>query len=222
MSPDARKPSPPLTLIKGASSAAASAAVCHETKLEIAGPDRDIDWSILMARAQEGDGNAYRRLLNEITPYLRSFAARYHRDPRDIEDSMQDTLLTLHAIRHTYDPRRPFTPWLVAITRRRIIDRLRQQKRSRSREARLEPEHETFAAPETNLSETASDARALRQAVEGLPPGQREAVKLLKLEEMSLKEAARISGLTVAALKVATHRAITNLRQKLRNWSREA
>lgn len=221
MSSDARKRIPPLTLIKGASHSADTTATHGERGHEDALPDRDLDWSILMARAQDGDRDAYRHLLNEITPYLRSLAARYHRDTRDIEDSVQDTLLTVHVIRHTYDPRRPFTPWLVAVARRRIIDRLRQQKRSLSREARLEAEHETFVARETNLSEVASDERTLREAVESLPPGQRQAVKLLKLEEMSLREAARVTGLSVAALKVATHRAITNLRKKLVNWSRE-
>src|SRR5258708_35732958 len=91
---------------------------------------RDVDWSILMARAQEGDRAAYHRLLQEITPYLRSLAARRHRDPNDIEDAVQDVLLTVHSIRQTYDPARPFAPWLVAIANRRFIDRLRRQGRT--------------------------------------------------------------------------------------------
>jgi RNA polymerase sigma-70 factor (ECF subfamily) len=62
---------------------------------------RDIEWSILMARAQSGDATAYRRLLEDILPYLRPLAARWHRDPRDVEDTVQDILLTLHTIRHT-------------------------------------------------------------------------------------------------------------------------
>ena len=50
---------------------------------------RDTDWAILMAHAQDGDRSAYQRLLQEITPYLRSLAARRHRDPSDIEDAVQ-------------------------------------------------------------------------------------------------------------------------------------
>ena len=76
---------------------------------------REVDWSILMAHGQAGDQEAYRRLLEEITPYVRSLAVKSHRDPTDIEDSVQDVLLTVHAVRHTYDPTRPFGPWLVAI-----------------------------------------------------------------------------------------------------------
>jgi len=176
---------------------------------------RELDWSILMARAQDGDRGAYRRLLEEITPFLRSLAARRHRDLSDVEDAVQDVLLTLHAIRHTYDPARPFGPWLVAIANHRLIDRLRRQGRLRSRETALMPEHETFSAGQPNLCEKSLDRRELREAVEKLPAGQRQAVRLLKLEERSLKEAAAISGMSIGSLKVATHRALKSLRKIL-------
>ncbi|HYQ93727.1 MAG TPA: sigma-70 family RNA polymerase sigma factor [Burkholderiales bacterium] len=184
-------------------------------------PDRTLDWSICMARAQEGDREAYRRLLEEITPYLRSLAARLIRNRSDVEDAVQDTLLTVHAVRHTYDPMRPFGPWLVAIARRRIIDGLRRRGRAALRETPLEAEHETFAGPEANFHEAASNGRALREALEGLPPGQRDAIRMLKLEEMSLKEAAAASGMSITALKVATHRGLKRLRNIFGRQSRE-
>jgi len=168
-----------------------------------------------MAAAQSGDAAAYRRLLTAITPYLRAMAARHHRDRADIEDSVQDILLTVHAVRHTYDPARPFKPWLVAIARRRIIDRLRVQGRKRARETFLLPEHETFAAVETNIHEAEPDARALKEAVAQLPESQRQAVTLLKIEEKSLKEASAASGMSITALKVSTHRAVKTLRKLL-------
>jgi len=179
------------------------------------GSTRELDWTILMARAQSGDRDAYRRLLGEIAPYLRSLAARRHREPSDAEDAVQDILLTVHAIRHTYDPTRPFGPWLVAIANHRLIDRLRREGRLRSRETALMPEHETFPADQANLYEKVSDGRNLREAVEKLPAAQRQAIRLLKLEERSLKEASAMSGMTVASLKVATHRALTSLRKIL-------
>lgn len=176
---------------------------------------RGHDWSLLMARAQGGQRDAYRLLLEDIVPYLRSLAARRHRDAGDIEDCVQDVLLTVHAARHTYNPNRPFGPWLVAIANRRTIDRLRIRGRSTARESELTDEHETFAAPEANFHDSASDARALHRAVESLPVAQREAIELLKLREMSLKEASFESGTSIAALKVATHRAVKNLRKIL-------
>ena len=179
-----------------------------------AGSDRE-QWSTLMARAQSGERDAYRRLLTEITPYVRALVARHHREKADIEDTTQDILLTVHTIRHTYDPARGFAPWLAAIARRRIIDRLRKQGRTRSRR-RLEPRHETFEAPAANREDSKWDPEALRQAVASLPSGQRQAITMLKLEEMSLKEASAKSGMSIASLKVATHRGVKALRNLLK------
>jgi RNA polymerase sigma factor (sigma-70 family) len=176
----------------------------------------EIDWSILMARAQDGDQIAYHRLLREITPYLRALAARRHRDRSDIEDSVQDILLTIHSIRQTYDPTRPFAPWLVAIADRRCIDRLRQQGRKLNREVSLLPEHETFADAAANgNAEKILEVRDLEQAIDQLPRAQREAVRLLKIRQLSLKEAAGESGASVDSLKISMHRALKNLRKIL-------
>ena len=218
MSPSSHNRGPDLTLVAGAVPSSASDSRPAPERPAA----RELDWSVYMARAQAGDREAYRRLLEDVAPYLRSIAARHFRNSGDIEDAVQEVLLTVHAVRHTYDPARPFGPWLVAIANRRVVDGLRRQGRSRAREVALDAEHETFAAPEANYHEAASEARALREAVESLPPGQRDAIRMLKLQEMSLKEAAAVSGMTVVALKVATHRALKSLRKILGRQDRKA
>jgi RNA polymerase sigma-70 factor, ECF subfamily len=186
------------------------------------GPASDgrLDWSRLMAGAQDGDRDAYRALLEDIAPYLRSLAVRWFKDASDVEDAVQDVLLTVHVVRHAYDLSRPFGPWLLAIANRRMIDRLRNQTRAKVRDIALTAEHVTFSGGQANLppssQESSLNEAALHEAIENLPPDQRQAIKLLKLKEMSLKEAALTSGRSVAALKVATHRAIANLRRLLR------
>jgi len=172
------------------------------------------EWAALMVLAQGGDGASYRKLLVGITPYLRAIASRAHRNPSDAEDTLQDVLLTLHAVRHTYDASRPFKPWLAGIARHRVIDRLRALGRASTREVALELEHEAFPAAEFNVNGS-FEAQDLHLAIRALPPGQRQAVTLLKLQERSLKEAAAVSGMSVGALKVATHRGIAALRQLL-------
>ncbi|RWA75467.1 MAG: sigma-70 family RNA polymerase sigma factor [Mesorhizobium sp.] len=167
-----------------------------------------------MARAQDGDSAAYLRLLEATTPYLRSLASRWFRDQRDIEDAVQDVFLTVHAIRHTYDPARPFGPWLVAIARRRFVDRVRRNIRQRTHETPLTAVQETFIESEANLEESL-DRMGLEGLIEKLPPKQQQAVSLLKLKEMSLKEAAKVSGMSIVSLKVATHRALKDLRRML-------
>lgn len=171
-----------------------------------------LDWSELMKRAQEGDKIAYEHLLIEMTPYLRSLAAARLATAPAIEDAVQDVLVAIHALRHTYDPTRPFGPWLVTIARRRIIDAYRREARRSGREIAFEAKHETFADDQANFDERA-DRQVLHDAIDALPPHQREAIRLLKIEERSLKEAAAMTGLSIATLKVSTHRAIRKLKE---------
>jgi len=178
-------------------------------------PDDAAAWSSLMARAQDGDTVAYRRLLEDAIPYLRSLAARHRALSGETEDVVQDILLTLHAVRHTYDPGRPFGPWLVAIARRRIVDRLRRRGRIAAAETTLEPKHETIAATGANIHMAVARRRELQGAIGALPAGQRQAILLLKLRGLSLREAALESGMSIAALKVASHRAMKALREML-------
>jgi RNA polymerase sigma-70 factor, ECF subfamily len=122
-------------------------------------------WSKLMAWAQDGDREAYRRLLEGVIPYLRSLARRCFKESADVEDAVQDALLTVHMVRRTYDPARPFGPWLAAIASRRIVDRLRRDTRRRAREVALSADHETFADPATKLDRGALDEAALGHAI---------------------------------------------------------
>jgi len=171
-----------------------------------------------MKAAQSGDTVAYEQLLETITPLLRRVVRRTRTflDPDEVEDLVQDILLSVHAVRRSYDPARPFMPWLLAITRNRMADGARRHARTSAHEVAVNNLDVTFAAESTNpLTEGYGDPEALRQAIETLPAGQREAIELLKLREMSLKDAAATSGTTVGALKVATHRAMVALRRLL-------
>lgn len=172
----------------------------------------------LMQAAQAGDAEAYAALLEAVAPRVRQIVRRQRgfAGPEDVEDLVQDVLLSLHVARATYDPGRPFMPWLMAIVRNRLADGARRYVRRAWHEVAVDDLAVTFESTATNTTtETADDAHALRDAIRSLPPGQREAIELLKLRELSLKEAARATGVTVGALKVATHRAIAALRRML-------
>jgi RNA polymerase sigma-70 factor, ECF subfamily len=174
-------------------------------------------WAGLMAVAQNGDRVAYERLLREIVPFVRAIVSRQHRTADRIDDIVQDVLLTVHRVRHTYDPARPFEYWLATIARRRSIDGLRRRLRTQANETADEDAYETFADPAANRATEVRDASdVLGGAIAGLTARQREAIDLLKLREMSLAEASRASGQSIAALKVNVHRAIKALRVKLK------
>ena len=172
----------------------------------------------LMRTAQAGDRDAYSALLFALLPLLRE--AVRHRfpflQPHDIDDLVQDILLSLHASRATYDPSRAFLPWLGAIARNRMADSARRYARRRAHEVATEQPLETFPADAANSSATGyGDSQALGQAMAALSPGQRQAIELMKLQEMSLKEAAAATGMTIGALKVSVHRAMAALRKAL-------
>lgn len=168
-----------------------------------------------MAAAQAGDAAAYERLLRAILPLLRAIARRRIQDVAEAEDAVQDALLTIHQLRHSFDPRRPLRPWIGAIAERRAVDRLRRHGRRGGRESPLDDYRETLAAPAANAGEQRVAAAELRAAVAELPHAQRTALVLAKLEDLPLAEASARSGMSVGALKVATHRAVKALRRRL-------
>jgi RNA polymerase sigma-70 factor (ECF subfamily) len=125
-------------------------------------------------------------------------------------------LLSIHAVRATYDPARPLMPWVAAIIRHRLADAARKHMRQGAREVAVDDLDVTFQASSAkSQAETFDDTEALARAIQALPSGQRQAVELLKLRELSLKEASAVTGSSVGALKIATHRAIASLRRAL-------
>ena len=181
-----------------------------------ASSDAPDDWGAWMARAQAGDQQAYRALLQAIGPWLRAIARRML-GHEDAEDAVQEILLVVHGVRHTYEPGRPFKPWLSTIATRRCIDILRRRRRDGLRVGdamALEAEADDAPDPLERL-ERAQRGERLHAAVAGLSPGQRDAVRLLHLQELSLREAEAHGRQRAGALKVASHRALKALRRAL-------
>jgi RNA polymerase sigma-70 factor (ECF subfamily) len=172
----------------------------------------------LMRAAQTGDASAYVELLTRITPRIRRMVRRGHASASAsaIEDLVQDVLLSIHAVRATYDPERPFTPWLLAIARNRTVDSVRRQARVAAHEVVVDDIDVTFSPEDTNSQgRVFAELTALRRAIAALPAGQRRAITLLKLQGLTLKEAAAASGTSTGALKVAAHRAMAALKRML-------
>ncbi len=183
--------------------------------------DRDGDgeqWARWMLLAQDGDRHAYHALLQAVTPYLRTIARRYLGYGEDAEDAVQDVLVIVHGIRHTYERGRPFKPWLNTLASRRCIDLLRRRAFRLRNEVAGEDPSEDAASAGAGPADSASrdhDADRLHRAVAALPKRQREAIRLLRLNELSLREAAAASDQSIGSLKAACHRAIKSLRTAL-------
>jgi RNA polymerase sigma factor (sigma-70 family) len=166
------------------------------------------NWDRLMAAAQVGDANAYRTLLAELALWLRRYYAR-RLPPAMTEDAVQDVLLAIHEKRHTYDPARPFGPWLAAIARYKWIDRLRSLKADAA-----EPLDENIGVPDHGDAVIAGST--FQQLLAELKPPQAEAIRLVKLEGYSVEEASRTTGQSVSLIKVNIHRGLKRLANIIR------
>ena len=169
-------------------------------------------WQRLMIAAQAAEPRAYSELLQEASSFIRVIARRYHSDAGTIEDVVQETLISIHRVRQTYEPGRAVEPWIAAIAKARAIDALRVRLRRLKMETPVAAEvlaniPDTLRSSENSLAASTSVAEAMA----ALPPAQRAAVRLLKIEELSLREASEASGQSIPALKSALHRAMLSL-----------
>jgi RNA polymerase sigma factor (sigma-70 family) len=169
-----------------------------------------------MAAAQAGDRRAYERVLADSVALIRAVARRHGVAHDQLDDVVQETLLTLHRVRHTYDPARSYDAWLAALAGHRAIDGLRRRGRQAWREIGddVAVARHADGRDASVESERAQQARRLRAAIAKLPPGQREAIEQLGLKELSLEEAAARTGRSAGALKVNLHRALKALRDR--------
>ncbi len=173
----------------------------------------DISLEEQMVRAQEGDRQAYGAVLEEAARISRNYLRRKVNIDEDLEDIIQEILLSIHKARHTYDGKRPLKPWIFAIATYRFNDYLRRHYRVNARES------VDFADIEHRLSqdvtEPAYDSELLRDTLNLLPEKQRKIVYMMKVEGYSAREVAEEVGMSVSAVKVAAHRAYKKLKEKL-------
>lgn len=125
---------------------------------------------------------------------------------------MQEVLISIHTARHTFRPERTLAPWVRTIARNAVIDHARRRGRQLARYSEVEAE--TLEGPALELPQPGLSPRISR-ALEELPHGQRQAVVLLKLEGLSVAEAAARVGVTPGALKLRAHRGYRALRDLL-------
>jgi RNA polymerase sigma-70 factor (ECF subfamily) len=163
----------------------------------------------LMERAQNGDREAFYALFQDIGPLVTRFLRRRLPDRGEIEDVCQEALIAVYRSRHTYQPTRPFEPWLFAIVRRVSAEHLRRSRIQSLAQVEMNEESDFGAQDDSGL------AVELDQALERLSPAQKQALSLTKLFGLSLAEASRRAGTTVGSMKVRIHRAHQSLRRSL-------
>src|SRR5216684_2310271 len=147
----------------------------------------------LMIAGLAGDSAAHRALPGRLSKHLRAFYKNmmpsYGRGDSDAEDLVQEVLIAIHTRRHTYDPNELLTPWVYAIARYKLIDYLRRNRASLAN-VPIEDAGELLAQ---------------------LPLKMRRAIPYVKLDGLSVSEAAVRSGMSESAIKVNIHRGLKAL-----------
>ena len=165
----------------------------------------------LLLKGLAGDEAAHRAFLTESAALLRAyFRNRLRGAPEDAEDLVQETLVALHTRRDSYDPNYPLFAWFYAIARYRLIDHLRRAKLRR---------HDGLDGLELGETDPAYEASNARRDIAGLldrlPAKQRTAIRMVKLEEKSVRETAAATGLSESDVKISIHRGMKALMQLL-------
>ena len=163
----------------------------------------------LMELAQGGDGDAFQQLFEEVGPIIARFLRRRLADDAEVEDICQEAMIAVYRSRHTYQPTRPFEPWLFAIVRRVSSQHFRRARERLGFQVLLDE------LPEMSPEVSTSRDMEVREAFEQLSPTQIEALSLTKLSGLTMEEAARRTGTSVTSMKVRVHRAYGSLKRAL-------
>ena len=159
-----------------------------------------------MVRSLTGDGAAYAELLRKLQGHLRAYFARRIGRAAEAEDLLQETLIAMHTRRETYDPSRPFTAWVYAIARYKLIDYFRRTKR-RAEEPLDDPDT-LFTSADAQAAEAQLDVERL---LHKLPEKTRRLIRDVKIEGLSTAEAAARHNISESAVKVGVHRGLKSL-----------
>ena len=161
----------------------------------------------LMSRYQQADATAVSILIKELSPQLYRFFASQIGSRTDADDMLQDLWLRIHQARRSYRPGEPVLPWVYAIARCVRTDRYRQRRRIESRETAV------AVLPEISKHQRSSSPLPFADLVAPLSERQRTVLTMLKVNGMSLEEAARATASTVGTVKQEAHRAYERLRR---------
>jgi RNA polymerase sigma-70 factor, ECF subfamily len=175
--------------------------------------DQDDNLEALMKRSLAGDQPAYALLLQATTRLLRPFLSKRLSIANEVDDLMQEILISVHKARHTYDGERPYKPWVYAIAKFRLQDHLRAHYSDQLRHALDFDELEEYLLEP--VTESLMSYESISGEVEKLPEKQATILRLLHQDGYTAREVAEKIGMNESAVKVAAHRAYKVLRKNL-------
>lgn len=173
--------------------------------------DKYIELAALFRVGLTGNQIAYAQFLEHITPLLMRMVAR-KLPACDVDDVVQEILISVHKARHTYDGKRPIMPWLTSIAKFRIADYLRKHYREQRHQA-IDIEELEECLSDTN--QTGNESKyTLDEALEGVPENHKKIITLMHGYGYTAKEVGQQMNMNTSAVKVAAHRALKKIRER--------
>jgi RNA polymerase sigma-70 factor, ECF subfamily len=166
----------------------------------------------LMLSALEGSQSDYAQFLTQITLILRPVVAKKITSA-DVEDVMQEILISIHKARHTYDGERPILPWILSIARFRITDYLRKHYAQMKHKTTDISELENILE---DVTKDSSNSESIDDLLQDVTKQNKKILTMLHVEGYTAKEVAAKIGMKESAVKVAAHRAIKKIRAKFK------
>jgi RNA polymerase sigma-70 factor (ECF subfamily) len=181
------------------------------------------DAPAVLARARQGDGEAFRALVEQHSRAAFRLAFRMTGNEQDAEDVVQESLLKAYRHLGRFETRADFGTWLYRIVANCALDAIRSRQ-SRHRRTSLEPFDPLISTraseqpgPE-RLAESSEVQRHVEAALQGLSPLERAAFALRHYEGRTIDEIGGALGLGTSAAKQAVFRAVRKLRVELEQW----
>ena len=182
--------------------------------MTVTAEEREQLWAEAMRAKQRGEAVAYERMLKEVASALRrSLAPRLVRagcGAHESEDLVQEILIGLHSKRHTWDPTRPFLPWLHTIARYKLIDFMRHRRRDVRRRVDL-PLDDWLEIVDRPAGEVVRSTWEMDRHLAVLPLGQRKVVRAIAVEGGSVRSVAQQLATSEGVVRMTLHRAISRL-----------
>ena len=171
-----------------------------------------------MDRYARGNDAAFGEVYDGIAHRLYGYLVRQCRNAGLAEELVQQTFLQMHRARGQFVRGAPVLPWAFSISRRLLVDQIRKSRREVLSAMPEEPSPDSTQSNDPSaeaLLHASEIAARVKAVLVTLPDTQREAFELLKIEELSVAEAAEIVGATSAAVKLRAHRAYEAIREAL-------
>jgi RNA polymerase sigma factor (sigma-70 family) len=172
----------------------------------------------LMLASLAGDARSYGVLLEDVARHLRAYFLRRlagaHKG--DADDLVQETLMALHTRRATYEVDRPFTAWLHAIARYKLIDHFRRNRIRAT--VPLDDAEDLFVQDQSDVTADRMDVERLLQSA---PERSRDLIYRTKIQGQSIAEVAQSTGLSETSVKVSIHRGLRAITARLKGHAND-